>query len=361
MPAFWRRFCGLDRTDPLVDWPLAQWVRRFSQHSNTVLTTALAGSGLADHPAWPLDPQKLAMDRRYTKLLLKVQTQVLAEIQDLQPIVLKGMGTAARYYPSIEARGPSDLDLLLSPTALDALIARFEPRGFRFHLPPAGRFGAIVAGSMPPFVSPDGLCNLDLHVEAEAWPASRGLDCASITARAESLAVPDGPVLKVPTREDAFALAAANLGRDKFYGSSLRKLIDLARMLADPQPVAWREVEMRARRGGYLRPLRVALRLISDMHIPIAADPPSRLLRPFDWPGESIYRGVRDDWYRLTLDRAGPLWTLLQEWCLGGDVTTAVTRVQRRGLSLAGGTSAVPAKWHHLVEVAPTNLHRQSS
>lgn len=93
----------------------------------------------------------------------------------LEPVALKGFANAHALYDDPVVRTSGDLDVLLRRDQLAAVVDLFGKRGYGFAADGRRRWGFVSDASFVPFFSPDGVCNIDLHVEADSWPLHVGL------------------------------------------------------------------------------------------------------------------------------------------------------------------------------------------
>lgn len=275
--------------------------------------------------------------------MLSRQLQAMRWLEEagIAVVAMKGLAAALSDWPRPAQRIVGDLDLLVRRQALPAIVALFGRHGFRFGGVLKSRWGFMPDSSYLPFHSPDGVCNIDLHVEPDSYPLHEGLDAEAVFAGAGSLSW-RGQSIRIPAAEHSLLIAVANLAKDKFALGSARKLIDIARLLQRPATLDWAQIEQRAARARLLLPLHTALSL--SVSLGLAADrvprrwraPPPGPLRGRAW------RGLQRQW--LVFDeRAAALPALLaREWLLAAHPGVAARLSLRRLRGLVAPRSGVP-------------------
>ncbi len=276
VPSLWRAVLDPDgappdawRTEPPLDA-----VRRFS---------GLVGAALAGHLLGPLrqslgqvlvDPADETAGRLFNRLTGNAQRAAVARLSDagLPVVCLKGFALAHTLYPDPDLRTIGDLDLLVPRGDLDRAIACLREAGFAFAALPTQAWGFISEASFMPMVSADGVCNVDLHVEPDCYPAYRALTAARVFAAARE-ADAGGLPIRVPSPPHALLLSLTNAAKDKFGPYSVRKLVDAALMIRAADAAGWDEVRALSREGGFLGPARAALSLLVRLGLPAALVP----------------------------------------------------------------------------------------
>lgn len=230
------------------------------------------------------------------KLTLAAQTAALRRMAEagLHPVALKGFANAHLLYDAPTARIVGDLDVLLPRHEIGSAIDLFEPLGFRFGGARQTRWGFVSDASYVPFYSPDGITNIDLHVEPDAWPLPRGLAAADVLAAARELALP-GCTIRVPCDEHVLLICVANCAKDRLGRQTLSKVIDAARLLMRRgAALDWAEIDRRAARAGLGRPLDALLALLVALGLPASAVP-RRCSPPSGLAGRT-WRRILADW-----------------------------------------------------------------
>ncbi len=280
---------------------------------------------------------------QFCRYMLSRQLQAMRWLEEagIAVVAMKGLAAALSDWPHPAQRIVGDLDLLVQRQALPAIVALFGRHGFRFGGVLKSHWGFMPDASYLPFHSPDGVCNIDLHVEPDSYPLHEGLDAAAVFAGAASLSW-RGQTIRIPAAEHSLLIAVANLAKDKFALGSARKLIDIARLLQRAAAVDWAQIESRARRARLLLPLHTALSLAVTLGL--AADrvpqrwraPPPGRLRKRAW------RSLQRQWRGFD-ERAAPLPALLaREWLLAAHPGVAARLSLRRLRGLVVPRSGVP-------------------
>ena len=237
----------------------------------------------------------------------------------IEVVCLKGLGAAYTLYDESDLRGMADCDLLVRRADRDGLLALFRAGGLEFVAPYArSRWGFIHDSSYLPLSSADGLANVDLHVEADAWPVHRALTAERVFAGAEALATPEGEI-RVPAPTHALLLCATHAARDLFGPGAVTKLIDASRLLARRGgEIDAAGLRALASAGGVGPPVGVFFALLADLGLP-AAMLPAGLARQ----GLGGWRGAE---YRRALAQLAALYP----WPL-----SALARARREALLAA--------------------------
>jgi len=243
-----------------------------------------------------VDPTAATSSVLLSKLTLAAHVSVLRRLDEagLHPIVLKGLANAHRLHEPPTPRVLGDLDILLPRAEIGAAIDLFLPLGFRFGGARRTRWGFVSDASYVPFHSPDGITNIDLHVEADAWPLPRGLPAGDVRTGAQTLTLPDTAVL-MPRDEHVLLIGVSNIAKDRFGWQTASKVIDAARLLLrHGAALDWQEVDARAARARLSRPLDALLALLVALGFPPAAIP--RTVEPPRGLAALTWQRVVDDW-----------------------------------------------------------------
>jgi hypothetical protein len=245
-----------------------------------------------------LDPAAAASSVLLSTLTRAAHLTALRRMTEagLHPVVLKGLANAHRLYDMPTPRVLGDLDVLLPRVEIGAAIDLFAPLGYRFGGARRTRWGFVSDASYVPFHSPDGITNIDLHVEADAWPLPLGLAADDVSNGPQVLVLPDG-VIHMPRDEHVLLICVSNIAKDRFGWQTASKAIDAARLLVRQGPALdWREIEDRAARACLRRPLDALLALLVALGLP-----PSRVPRTVQPP-----RGLAGrTWRRIVADWRG--------------------------------------------------------
>ena len=186
-----------------------------------------------------IDADQAAHSRLNNRLNGGVQRRWAGDIGGLGiPLVyLKGFALAHTLYDDPDVRTIGDLDVLVRAADRDRLIAALADRGFNFQPQPRAPWGFISRASYMPFVSADGLCNLDIHIHPDCYPAYRSLTTELVFAAADAVHVGD-TTIRVPDAGHSFLLCVTNAAKDKFGPYAIRKLVDAA-MLVRRRRLDW--------------------------------------------------------------------------------------------------------------------------
>jgi len=147
--------------------------------------------------------------------------------------------------------------------------------------------------SYMPFVSSDGGCNIDIHIEPDSWPTYRSLDLERVFARAVTAGR-----FRIPCAEHNLLLAATNAAKDKLGTYTVRKVVDALVVIDRAPRLDWTEIGAIAGEGGFLKPLRVFLALLVRLGLP-ANRVPAELARPPGGLAAREFARMVDDFARL--------------------------------------------------------------
>ncbi|HJQ60368.1 MAG TPA: nucleotidyltransferase family protein [Vineibacter sp.] len=296
----WRALLGAAIDDRPVPPPTATDLRILADRLTRRCSAGWAASLLA--PLAPVvdaplvDPAAAMSARLLSKLTQAAQEAALRRMiaAGLHPVALKGFANAHLLYDDPTLRIVGDLDVLLPRSEIGAAVDLFVPLGYRFGGTRQTRWGFISDASYVPFYSPDGVTNIDLHVEPDAWPLPRGLGAADVLGDARALALPGGPV-RVPRDEHTLLICLSNIAKDRFGWQTLSKAIDAARLLTRRgASLDWREIERRATLARLRRPLDALLALLVALGLPPSAIPMTP--RPPRGLAGRAWRQVLADW-----------------------------------------------------------------
>ncbi|HKU99638.1 MAG TPA: nucleotidyltransferase family protein [Vineibacter sp.] len=243
-----------------------------------------------------VDPAAATASVLLSRLTLAAHISALRRLTEagLHPVVLKGLANAHRLHDPPTPRVLGDIDVLLPRAEIGPAIDLFLPLGFRFGGVRRTRWGFVSDASYVPFHSPDGITNIDLHVEADAWPLPRGLPADDVRAGVQALALPDG-VVHMPRDEHVLLICVSNIAKDRFGWQTAAKVIDAARLLLrHGAGLDWREIDARAARARLSRPLDALLALLVALDFPSSAMP--RPARPPRGLAAVTWRRIVDDW-----------------------------------------------------------------
>ncbi len=246
-----------------------------------------------------VDPPAATSSMLLSKLTRAAHVAALQRLgkAGLHPVVLKGLANAHRLHDPPTPRVLGDLDVLLPRSEIGPAIDLFVPLGFRFGGTRRTRWGFISDASFVPFYSPDGITNIDFHVEADAWPLPLGLPADDVRAGAQTLTLSDG-IVRMPCDEHVLLICLANITKDRFNWQAVSKVIDVSRLLSrHGASLDWHEIERRAARARLSRPLDALLALLVALGFPPAAIPGA--VRAPRGLAAHTWRRIVDDWHAV--------------------------------------------------------------
>jgi hypothetical protein len=287
----------------------------------------------------PTAPQALLL-ARLTHAAQSEAMRLMAEA-GLEPVALKGFANAHALYDDSAARITGDLDILVRREQLAAVIDLFGKRGYGFAADGRRRWGFVSDASFVPFFSPDGVCNIDLHVEADSWPLHVGLPADDVRAAARRVAYAHGTFV-APAPEHALLIAISNIAKDRFSAPTISKAIDLSRLLARRQgDLDWSEIETRGRRAALMPALHATLALLVELGLPQALVPPGLSRRPTGLAGQ-VFARVLADWLAMFPRDCGAATLLTREALLAREPSTFVALNLRRLRGLVRRGDGIP-------------------
>ncbi len=302
----------------------------------------LIGPALARHLLAPaearlgtalVDPARAETARLLNRMTAAAQARWARTIADagIEFVCLKGFASARTLYPDPDLRSTGDFDLLVRERDRDRLVALLAARGFAFDRQGLRRWGFISDASYVPFVSPDGACNLDIHVRPDSFPAHRSLTTERVFAAAREVTARDG-TWRVPAPAHAFALCITNAAKDKFGPFAALKLLDAARLAASDPPPDGAQVAALAAEGHFHKPARVFVGLLAALGVP-AARLPAALAPPPGGLAARAFARLVADWRAVQPERAGAAAVLWREFAL---CTEPEVGLHNAGLRLRG-------------------------
>jgi hypothetical protein len=289
-----------------IDSATAESVRVLAARLAARCSPGWAASLLA--PLTPLlgapavDPATAASSALLSRLTVAAHVKALRQMIEagLHPVVLKGLANARLLYDPPTPRVVGDLDVLLPQAEIGPAIDVFAPQGFRFGNARHTGWGFVSDASYVPFYSPDGITNIDLHIEADAWPLPLGLSAADVLACAQELALPDGTI-RGPRDEHVLLICVSNVAKDRFGWQTLSKVIDAARLLVRRgSGLDWDEITMRAASARLTGPLNALMALLVTLGLPGSALP--RPVRPPRGLALHTWRRIVADWQAVFVD-----------------------------------------------------------
>jgi len=283
--------------------------------------------------------------RQFNRFLRTRARAGLAHIHDagIEVLALKGFATATRFYPDPLIRTMGDVDLLVHPRDLARLCDLLEKDGFRF-LRSKGtpRWGLASESSFHPLVSADGGLSFDLHVAADDYPLSRGLDVEDVFATAQRMEI-DGLPVAVPCDDHLVLLAMTNAARDKFDENSLRSISDLVAALAITGLAPdWAKIAAIGARGGFSRAFRAAVGLLAALGVPADALP-GGLMPVYRWPARSAFDAMVTDVQGIFATVPGKIEKQRRDWLVISPPAVLLRRNLRRIAGLVHPWMGLPA------------------
>jgi hypothetical protein len=291
----------------------------------------------------PIDPIKARQALMVARLTLGAQAEAmrLMEAAGLEPVALKGYAHAHALYDEPAARMSGDLDVLVRRAHLAAVIDLFGKRNYAFAADGRRRWGFVSDASFVPFFSPDGLCNIDLHVEADSWPLHVGLPADDVRRAARRIPYAHG-TFAAPSPEHALLIAISNIAKDRFFAPTLSKAIDLSRLLArHAGHLDWSEIETRGRRAALMPTLHVTFALLVALGLPQALVPEALTQRPTGLSGQAFTR-LLVDWLAMFPRDPGAASLLAREALLAREPATFVALNLRRLRGLMRRGDGIP-------------------
>ena len=289
-----------------------------------------------------IDPQAVARDRIASRFALSQQLKWAAFLaaSGMEIAFIKGFANAHLFYPDPVLRMQGDLDILVRETDLAPLIDLLAEEGFRFQPAPLNSWGMISDASFAPFVSADGACNIDIHIQPDCYPAHRSLNADRLFHDARPVSIGECSVL-MPSPEHVLLLCATNSAKDKFDLVCLRKAVDAIVALRAAPSVDWNEIVDLARKGRFLLPLRVFFAILVALGLDPAPLPD--VLRA---PITGLRRRAMDQvvaQFRLLFPDEPPLTTLLwREALLCAEPSVAGHNLLLRARGLVRPATGIP-------------------
>lgn len=261
--------------------------------------TGAAGAAWLLGPDAGLDAKSIERSRLLNRFARARRESCLSSILEagIPLVALKGFASAYELYSDPDLRVMGDLDVLVAPGDRDRLIGLLAEQGFAFQVTATGPWGFTSTSSYQPFVSADGAVNLDIHIAPDCAPVPASLSVAQVFAAARPL---PGCRLDLcgPSPSHAFLLFASNAAKDKFGRWAVKKAIDALLLLRRERErgpeVDWPWLASTARRGNYLKPLRVFLALLGRFGADLSGLPEELRRPPVGLAGRELDRVVLD-------------------------------------------------------------------
>lgn len=334
---------GKPPASPLADAGLSILTQRLAQRLSPAWVASLLEPLITPGMPAPIDPVVARQALMVARLTLGAQAEAVRLMQDagLEPVALKGFAHAHALYGEPAARISGDLDVLLRRDQLAPVIDLFGKRNYAFAADGRRRWGFVSDASFVPFFSPDGLCNIDLHVEADSWPLHDGLPADDVRKAARRIAYAHGS-FTAPSPEHALLIAVSNIAKDRFFAPTVSKVIDLSRLLMRYDgALDWREIERRGSRAALMPALNATLALMVALGLPQALMPPELSRRPTGLPGRAFTRMLAD-WLAMFPRDPGAAGLLAREALLAREPATFVALNLRRLRGLLRRGDGIP-------------------
>ncbi|MEQ8398833.1 nucleotidyltransferase family protein [Thalassobaculum sp.] len=221
--AYWRRALGLPGE-----------LDRIAAEAAVQRLAVWLGWSLARLPVEEAVPEDTseAAEAAFRRLSLARQAATINNLKarGLRILPIKGYGSARLYDPPWK-RILGDLDLLVRPAEVQALVQELGAMGFQAVPSTQGALGVTSDVSFHPMVSSDGLVSVDIHTALDAFPLSSALGTDAVFDAA------DTACSGLASHHAAIA-ALSNLAKERFGPYSVRHLLDLGR-LALQETVDW--------------------------------------------------------------------------------------------------------------------------
>ena len=273
---------GADAPPPADMAEARRWCARLAELASPVLAAHVLADASAALGEALVDPKAVEESRLLARFRLQHQRGWAAAIaaQGIETVCLRGFAAGLTVFGDAALRAQGDMDLLVRECDLRALVSFLAGHGFRFFRPEMRRrWGMISDASFLPFVSPDGECDIDIHVLPDCYPAHLSLTTDRVFAAARRIEGEGGGLL-APSPSHAMTLCVTNAAKDKFDLFALRKVIDAVAMLRGGQALDWDEILRLARDGRCLKPARAFFCLLQRLGAPVGRVPPALLREP---------------------------------------------------------------------------------
>ena len=315
---------------------------RFARFASPVLAEFLLAPVAARLGGPLLDEATCRQSRLHNRFNLAQQRRWAGVIHEagIEVAFLKGFANAHTFYPDPELRTQGDMDLLVREGDRDRLIGLLAGQGFRFRAARPSRWGMISETSYLPFVSADGACNIDIHIQPDAWPAYRSLDAARLFADTRGVSAGELPI-RVPSPEHALVLCVTNTAKDKFGPFSVRKVIDAILLLQGARALDWDEISGLARDGGFQKPMHGFFLLLARLGVPHAAMAGAPLAPLGGLAGRELERAAAD-FRALFPDDPGLAALWRREIALCAEAPVAARHLWRRACGLIRPRPGLP-------------------
>lgn len=188
-----------------------------------------------------VDASLVKQARLLNKLSSRRQNQAITALLDQghHLVAMKGFASSRLYHRDAEARITGDLDLLVAPAEIGAVVQTLLDQGYAvttdLPMPP---WGFVSEASFLPMTSPDGLVDIDLHILPDCFPLALGLSTDAVFERARSVQLMEHEI-KVPCPEHMLLIALSNATKEKLGPQSVKSLLDCGRILASEPTLDW--------------------------------------------------------------------------------------------------------------------------
>jgi hypothetical protein len=228
--------------------------------------------GLAALPPGTVPPEALARLRmRYLERAQRAMVMtgellgILAALEEagIAAIPYKGPVLAAQAHGNVSLRHFRDLDILVTPDAVDRAEAVLAARGYRHATPPTAPERRLLrkVGCEYELVRDDGIM-VELHWRLFGHYLALPLDLGALRARLVPVAL-GGREVRTFALEDLLLILCAHGGDHSW--ERLEWLADVAALVARHPELDWETLIARARQAGALRLVWLGLWLASDL------------------------------------------------------------------------------------------------
>ncbi|MDQ6963628.1 MAG: nucleotidyltransferase family protein, partial [Mariprofundales bacterium] len=213
----------------------------------------------------------------------RAAAEMLSALADagVEVVVLRGMALAERLYPRVDLRVQSDIDLLVSPVAVEAALVVLRSLGF------------TPVNSWQPHLLGRGSVLVDLHDEPlgaariRSWQKLTPMSCETFFDHALAATVADAPALLI---DDVMQLPWLCFHATKHSFERMVWLWDIA-LLADKITAdsRWDEVALLVERLRMQRPCYFSLRYVAEqLGADLPADMLARIRPQMDWREQAL-------------------------------------------------------------------------
>lgn len=323
---------------------LAAAVKRFAKLTAPTVAAWLAAPLLARAPGL-IPAGDVERTRQFVRFMRARAAPPLAAVAaaGIEVLALKGLATAARFYPDPLLRVMGDVDVLVRPGDVGRFCDVLEGEGFRFlKSAETPAWGLATESSFHPMVAPDGAFSFDIHVAADDYPVPRALGVGEVFAAAQQIPLRDISI-GAPSDDHLFLLAITHAGRDKFGADSLRGMADVVAALVHARLAPdWDGLVARARRGGFARPLTTAVNLLARLGLAPELLP-ARLIRPYRGLAGHAFDALLHDYLTVFAERPSRVALQARDWLVISEPRALAWRNWRRVRGLVRPWTGLPS------------------